>query len=405
MGEIVGNFSFLEAHSPQLSKLGRLAERYFSDDPPSALIKLRQFAEITAKDVAARQALLPRQQITFDEVLRALRTNSILQREVADLFYHLKRVGNVAAHEDRGSAADALTALKIARAIGIWFYQTYGNAAGFKPRPFIPPSPPPDTSAALAKELSRLKQEVAVSADAQAKAQLAAQEAEADRRRLSDQADTEAKERAFWEKYATETEAALRTAERALAEKQAHAEAAPAQQLMLLAQSAVEGAERIEIDEATTRVLIDEQLRSAGWEVDSAVLRYANGARPDSGRPIAISEWPTESGPVDYALFIAGRCVGVVEAKRQLRDVPGRIGQAKRYARDITLAQDQTLDGAPWGEWGDQFKVPFVFVTNGRPYVKQLATKSGTWFWDARRNNSTPRALSEWFSPRSAGAA
>ena len=41
----------------------------------------------------------------------------------------------------------------------------------------------------------------------------------------------------------------------------------------------------------------------------------------------------------------------------------------------------------------------FVFVTNGRPYVKQLATKSGIWFWDAR-TSAPPRALAEWFSPR-----
>jgi type I restriction enzyme R subunit len=40
------------------------------------------------------------------------------------------------------------------------------------------------------------------------------------------------------------------------------------------------------------------------------------------------------------------------------------------------------------------------FVTNGRPYVKQLATKSGIWFWDARPAGGEPHALPEWFSPR-----
>jgi len=363
-------------------------------------MKLRQFAEIAVKDVAARQALLPTQQISFDDVLRTLRARSILQREVADLFYHLKRVGNLAVHEDRGSAADALTALKIARAIGIWFHRTYGNAGAFKPGPFIPPSPPTDATAELREELARLKQEVAASADAHAKVQLAAQEAEAERRRLEDRAEAEAQERAFWEQYAADTEAALRATERALSETQAQAAAAPAQQLYLLAQSALKGAEKIEIDEATTRVLIDEQLRSAGWEADSTTLRHASGARPGYGRNMAIAEWPTDSGPVDYALFVDGRCVGVVEAKREVRDVPGRLGQSKRYARDIQLTPDQLPLGGPWVDWDDRFRVPFVFVTNGRPYVKQLATKSGTWFWDARRKGNTPRALAEWFSPR-----
>jgi type I restriction enzyme R subunit len=30
----------------------------------------------------------------------------------------------------------------------------------------------------------------------------------------------------------------------------------------------------------------------------------------------------------------------------------------------------------------------FLFATNGRPYVKQLATKSGIWFWNAHRRNA-----------------
>ena len=40
-----------------------------------------------------------------------------------------------------------------------------------------------------------------------------------------------------------------------------------------------------------------------------------------------------------------------------------------------------------------------MFATNGRAYVKQLATKSGIWFWNARTGEA-PRPLAEWFSPR-----
>lgn len=402
MGENTGNFSFLDAHSPQLAKLGRLAERYFSDDPPTTLVKLRQFAEITAKEVAARHALFTNSGASFDDVLRALRARSIIEREIADFFYHLKRAGNAAAHDDWGTAGDALTGLKIARAIGGWFYQTYANAPSFRLGPFVPPAPPVDASVAsvaLRKELVALQEAVAASADAEAKARLAAQEAEAARRELEGRAEAEARDRAFWQNYAEESEVALRAAERSLTETQAKASAAPAQQLELLAQAAAQSAQNIEIDEATTRVLIDEQLRGAGWRVDSTVLLYAAGARPGYGEAIAIAEWPTKSGPVDYALFVDGRCVGVIEAKRQIRDVPGRLGQAKRYARDITLTPDELPIGGPWLDGSDRFRVPFLFVTNGRPYVKQLATKSGTWFWDAR-TGAAPRALSEWFSPR-----
>lgn len=34
--------------------------------------------------------------------------------------------------------------------------------------------------------------------------------------------------------------------------------------------------------------------------------------------------------------------------------------------------------GGPWIDDLDQFRGPFMFVTNGRAYVKQLVTKSGT---------------------------
>ncbi|MGE6784419.1 type I restriction-modification system endonuclease [Ensifer adhaerens] len=399
MKEEAGNFAFLATHSPQLAKLGFLAERYFHDDPSTALVKLRQFAEIIAKEVAARQALLIDSRMSFDEVLRILRARSILQREVAEFFYHLKRAGNLATHEDKGTRSDALTGLKIARAIGAWFHQSYGNAPSYRPGPFVPPSPPSDASAALHQEIQRLRDAVNASADAEAKARLAAQEADEARRELEGRAAAEAMERAFWEAQALEIETSLREAERSLAETQAKAAAMPAQQLDLLAEAAARSTESIEIDEATTRVLIDEQLRSAGWKVDSALLRHANGTRPGYGEAIAIAEWPTESGPVDYALFIDGFCVGVIEAKRQIRDVPGRLGQAKRYAQGIKLTADETISDGPWMDGLDQFRVPFMFVTNGRPYIKQLATKSGTWFWDAR-TKSLPRALAEWFSPR-----
>lgn len=398
MGD-AGNFAFLAGNNPQLARLGSLAERYFHDDPPTSLVKLRQFAELVAKDVAARQALLTTDRMSFDEVLSVLRARSVLQREVAEYFYHLKRAGNLAAHEDRGTRSDALTALKVARAIGAWFHQSYGNAPSFRPGPFVPPSPPADASEALRQEIERLQKVVTESTDAEAKARLAAQQAEEARRELEGRAATEAQDRAFWEAQAQETEAALRDAERVLAETQARAAAMPTQQLDLLAEAAARSADHIEIDEATTRVLIDEQLRSAGWKVDTALLRHGNGTRPGRAEAIAIAEWPTDSGPVDYALFIDGRCVGVIEAKRQIRDVPGRLGQAKRYGLGIRLTPDEQVPDSPWIDGLDQFRIPFMFVTNGRPYVKQLATKSGTWFWDAR-TKAPPRALAEWFSPR-----
>jgi type I restriction enzyme R subunit len=52
------NFGFLAQHDAQLARLGALAERYFSDDPNTALMKLRQFAELLAQLTAAKTGLL-----------------------------------------------------------------------------------------------------------------------------------------------------------------------------------------------------------------------------------------------------------------------------------------------------------------------------------------------------------
>ncbi len=394
------NFNFLEAHDAQFARLGLLAERYFHDDAPAALIKLRQLAEYLAKDVAARHALLPAVNVTFDDALRAVKVRGVMPREVADLFYHLKKVGNAAAHENAGTPGEVLTALKVARSAAIWFHRTYGNAPTFTPGPFVPPAPPVDATAALQEEVHKLRQQIRASADAEAKAKLARQEAEAERLAALHLVEEREQEKAFWEQYAAETEAGLHAAEAALKDAQRAAEAAPAQQLDLLAEFAARQAGNIELDEATTRVLIDDQLRAAGWTVDSVLLRHAKGARPEYGKSMAIAEWPTKSGPVDYALFIDGRCVGVIEAKREITYVPGRLGQSKRYAIGVELAADELPLGGPWLNGDDRFRVPFLFVTNGRPYVKQLATKSGIWFFDARPNSGLARALPEWFSPR-----
>ena len=51
------NFGFLAEHDEQFVRLAALAERYFADDPNTSLIKLRQFSELLAQQVAARYGL------------------------------------------------------------------------------------------------------------------------------------------------------------------------------------------------------------------------------------------------------------------------------------------------------------------------------------------------------------
>ncbi len=51
------NFSFMRVHELQFDRLGALAEQYFRNDPNTCLIKLRQFGELLAQEVAARVGL------------------------------------------------------------------------------------------------------------------------------------------------------------------------------------------------------------------------------------------------------------------------------------------------------------------------------------------------------------
>ena len=180
-----------------------------------------------------------------------------------------------------------------------------------------------------------------------------------------------------------------------LADLQAQVAAAPIEQRAAVVELAQHEAEELDLDEAHTRRILDRQLREAGWEADTQTLTYAAGARPMRGRHLAIAEWPTANGPADYVLFVGLTPVAVVEAKRRRQDVAGSIEQAKRYSRGYTVAADQQSPGGPWGE----YTVPFLFATNGRPFLRQIAEKSGIWFLDARQDTNHPRALEAWYTP------
>src|SRR6187551_3570634 len=123
------NFGHLEAHDEQLVRLGMLAERYFADDPNTALLKLRQLAELLAQLVAAKVGLYTSRDEAQYDLLRRLQDQGILPREVAQLFGEVRRAGNAANHAILGDHRTALAMLKISWQLGIWFHRTFGNAA------------------------------------------------------------------------------------------------------------------------------------------------------------------------------------------------------------------------------------------------------------------------------------
>lgn len=392
------NFQFLARHHPLLVRYAAQAERYLFDDPSTALVKLRQLAEMLARQACAHLGAPVEDRDDFVRMLGHLRDRGAASLDILDLFHAVRKAGNAAAHEGTGTQSEALYHLRVARQLAVWFDRAFGSSK--QPYgPFVPPPNPADATAALAEELDRLR------------AEAAKQQAEAEKHKLNaaEAANARAKaaaesERAYAELHAAlelaaETEAKLeaerKAFEKQLAEAQAAAGQKPSAEVEAVLERMRKAATLVELDEVATRRRIDQQLRDAGWEADSQTLRYSLGVRPQKGRNIAIAEWPTAEGPADYVLFLGLMPVAAVEAKKANTDVAGKVGQAKRYSEGFRPEPGMTPSGGPW----HKFQLPFCISANGRPYLRQLETKSGVWFCDVRRPTNHSRALESWYTP------
>ena len=71
--------------------------------------------------------------------------------------------------------------------------------------------------------------------------------------------------------------------------------------------------------EAKARQLIDSKLDQAGW-----VIQDMKQLNLGAGLGVAVREYPTDTGPADYVLFLNREAVGVIDA----------IGAAQGFTRD-----------------------------------------------------------------------
>lgn len=159
----------------------------------------------------------------------------------------------------------------------------------------------------------------------------------------------------------------------------------------------VQFAKKHQLTEAETRQLIDRQLQQAGWEADSENLNnWKYKTAPQKGHNMAIAEWVLPNGQrADYALFKGLEFYGIVEAKKWDQDIAGQMAQPKEYSREVPFRSDYLLVDNDMGE----YRVPFIYTANGRPYLKQYKEKSGIWFWDARNPKESAYALEEFHHP------
>lgn len=350
----ISNFEFLEQNWPMLSDLGKLAEKNIYQDSNTTLIKLGMFAELMVDYMFAYDNLEDPDDNSQLNKIRILKQNDLLPYEIDQILYTLRVSRNKAAHENYSSVEDAKINTSLAYKLAIWFMQIYGDWS-FEPIDFAIPTDSNDKT-----YIDQLKKETEeLTLDYEDKLSKLQTELNQLRNQKTDEG-TKARQ-----------------------EKSAKA------------------ASLIKLNEDETRKIIDEQLRSCGWEADTKMLRYANGTRPQKNKNMAIAEWPTEaigsrkSGRADYALFVGLELIALIEAKRGSKDIPADIEDCKDYAKKIREEHNEYVINT-WGE----YKVPFLFATNGRKYLKQLEEKSGIWFLDARNSTNHPKALQSWYSPR-----
>lgn len=387
---IRSNFDLLRPYEEQLWRLGAVAERYFAEDPNTSLMKLRQFSEILAQSLAARTGLLTNPSETQYELIRRLGNEGALPREVKQVFDQIRVNGNAANHALEGNHASALSTLKLCWQLALWFHRTFKDAS-YKSGPFVPPQPPQNETAELHSELTRLR-------DAVRGAQAQHEQVNVELHSAKTQLSSLNEERDVWEQLANESELEKAHLAEQLATLQAAAQAAPSAQFTTFLRSSASAATQVQLDESETRRIIDAQLRQAGWEADTQTLRFSKGTRPQRGRNLAIAEWPCDGYSADYVLFQGLTPMAVVEAKRKNVDVSGALQQAKRYSRTFTASGETQLHERNWGGQSE-YRIPFVFSANGRPYLRQLATKSGIWFCDLRHPENRSQALDGWYSP------
>ncbi|REE25012.1 type I restriction enzyme R subunit [Winogradskyella pacifica] len=342
------NFSFLRDNYIELLQLALFAERNAYIDPSTTLSKLRILAEKLSSYLIDFEQLEEPYDNRQVSRLSVLGNSANIPPEMISILHTIRKSGNKASHSGEGTQAEARYMLRQAFYLTKWFVEVYENE-----EVFVDYETPQESwfvkedskTAELEQELELLKKEVANY-----------KEKVKEHTQITAEAKQQRKERAYAK------------------------------------------ARKTEESEIETRDRIDKQLRDAGWECDTPTLNYkSKKTLPQKGRQIAIAEWRCGTKWADYALFNGLELIGIVEAKKHIKNVMSDLGQAKTYSELVTDDHNITFPTHPNST---TYKVPFMFSTNGRPYLDQFKTASGIWFWDGRDQKNLARPLPDWLSPR-----
>ena len=275
-GIFQSNFSFLQKEFPLLANLASAAEYYLHSDPAVSMIKLRTLIEKMVDYAVEIHRIADGYDTSLNTRLKNLEYENLIPGIIAQLLHGIKKKGNLAAHEGRGSKEDARSALFSGFKVAKWFYQTYSEAG---------------------HDISHLKFSMPPDLDARHALHLLEQDFDELNQRYAE----------------------------LLEEKEANP--LNQEQTEAIQQKSEKSAANIDLDEAETReLLIDVQLRKAGWIADTKKYNYKlHKTKPGKGRFMAIAEWPVAGKWADYALFAGTRLIGIVEAKKYAHDILDRF--------------------------------------------------------------------------------
>ena len=124
--------------------------------------------------------------------------------------------------------------------------------------------------------------------------------------------------------------------------------------------------------EAKARQQIDQKLQQAGW-----IVQDMKKINLGTSLGVAVREYPTDSGPADYVLFVDRQAVGVIEAKKDESILTAVEEQTERYA----------TSQLKWRK--DTTPLPFLFESTG------LITR----FTDGRDPAPRSREIFHFFKP------
>jgi len=129
-----------------------------------------------------------------------------------------------------------------------------------------------------------------------------------------------------------------------------------------------------ELEWKTRKERVDKKLKS--FDPPWAIIKHRPDLDVSKLVHHAITEYPTGNGPADYALFVKGKLLGIIEAKKVAVGPANVLEQAKRYSRGA-------FDGP--GNWNG-YRVPFLYSTNGEV----------VWFIDVRNEKNISRQISNF---------